>query len=149
MNSSMSPTWRIFYGTLIMCAMPVSARFSESSTNTAKIVAGQALSAPTPIVTEPRKFRREEGSADGVPTYTVTYAPDSVCGYLSGSVEIPITCENKNTCLWEQEYFRFIACEIDGETTGLARTKCLQMDEALDPNLCEDDCVSNTYNLLW
>ena len=75
MNSSMSPTWRIFYGTLIMCAMPVSARFSESSTNTAKIVAGQALSAPTPIVTEPRDFRREEGSADGVTTYTVIYVP--------------------------------------------------------------------------
>ncbi|KAJ3536626.1 hypothetical protein NM208_g6642 [Fusarium decemcellulare] len=42
----------------------------------------------------------------------------------------------------------WIACEVEGQTTGIAHTKCLQREEALDPNLCGDVCVSNTYNLL-
>ncbi|KAF4414819.1 hypothetical protein F53441_14694 [Fusarium austroafricanum] len=128
--------------------MPTLARFIDYPLQTIDVVDDRAVTAPTHIVTKPREFRIEARSGEAVPTYTVTYAPDSVCGYLSGSVQIPITCENKNICLWELDSFKFIACELKGQTTGIARTKCLARDEALDPNLCEDDCVSNTYNLL-
>ncbi|KAF4336690.1 hypothetical protein FBEOM_9435 [Fusarium beomiforme] len=148
MNSSMSPTLFLLCAILYINAAPALARFVNYPLPTTTDVTNQALTAPTPVITKRREFRFEARSAEDVPTYTVTYAPDSVCGYLSGSVQIPITCENKNTCLWELDYFKYIACELKGETTGIARTKCLAKDEALDPNLCEDDCVSNTYNLL-
>jgi len=142
MNSSMSPTW-------LICAtlyITVAARFIAYPLPTDAIAGyDKTYSSPTqaPEVVNLRI------RADDIPTYTITYASDSVCGYLSGSVQIPITCENKNRCLWELESFKYLACELDGETTGIAHTKCLARDEALDPNLCEDDCVSNTYNLLW
>ncbi|KAF0637691.1 hypothetical protein FPSE5266_07341 [Fusarium pseudograminearum] len=106
----------------------------------------QAFEQPIPTLTT-RAVHLEVRADDGAPTYTITYASDSVCGYLSGSVQIPISCENKNRCLWELESFKYIACEIDGETTGIAHTKCLARDEALDANLCDDVCVSNAYNL--
>ncbi|CAJ0540966.1 Ff.00g078140.m01.CDS01 [Fusarium sp. VM40] len=147
MNSSMSPTWWLFCVTLFMCTTPIFARFIDYPLQT-KAVARQAATADAPAITERREFRIEARSAESIPTYTITYAPDSVCGYLSGTAEIPITCENKNICLWELEYFKFIACELKGETTGIARTTCLAKDKALNASLCQDNCISNTYNLL-
>ncbi|SPJ70323.1 uncharacterized protein FTOL_00051 [Fusarium torulosum] len=147
MNSSMSPTWRLLYATLFVYITPILARFIDYPLPT-NAVARQAATAHAPAVTERREFRIEARSAESIPTYTITYAPDSVCGYLSGMDEIPITCENKNKCLWELEYFKFIACELKGETTGIARTTCLAKEEALNTSLCQDNCVSNTYNLL-
>ncbi|KAF4991472.1 hypothetical protein FGRMN_7783 [Fusarium graminum] len=138
---------RFFYATLLTHATTTLARFIDHPLPTAAVV-DQAPAAPAPDVTALREFRIEARSAESIPTYTITYAPDSVCGYLSGEVEIPITCENKNKCLWEQEYFKFIACELKGETTGIARTSCYAKEEALNATLCEDSCVSNTYNLL-
>ena len=143
MNSSMSPTW-------LICAtlyVTVAARFIAYPLPTADFEDGYSKIGSLPTIAPEVVDLRIR--ADEIPTYTITYASDSVCGYLSGSVQIPITCENKNRCLWELESFKYLACEIDGETTGIAHTKCLARDEALDPNLCEDDCVSNTYNLLW
>ncbi|CAF3646674.1 unnamed protein product [Fusarium graminearum] len=142
MNSSMSSTWRFFYATLIVYTTAAHARFIDYPLPTAI----QAFEQPIPTLIT-RAFHLEVRADDGAPTYTITYASDSVCGYLSGSVQIPISCENKNRCLWELESFKYIACEIDGETTGIAHTKCLARDEALDANLCDDVCVSNAYNL--
>ncbi|KAH7123353.1 hypothetical protein B0J13DRAFT_511690 [Dactylonectria estremocensis] len=139
---------RILCVTLLAYTITTLAHFVDPLLTSVDIEARQALSfpTPTPTPTNARQFQRaDEGEDDGL-KYTVTYAPNSTCGYLSGSVQIPITCENKGVCLWELEYFRFIACEIN-EDTGLAHTKCLQRDEALDPNLCDDVCASNTYNL--
>ncbi|KAF5006658.1 hypothetical protein FDECE_6992 [Fusarium decemcellulare] len=133
------PSWWCLYATVLAYMMPTLAYYIAP---TAEVEARRALAAPTP--TGLHQYRREEDD----PTYTVTYGAGSTCGYLSGSVQIPITCENKQRCLWELEYFRWIACEVEGQTTGIAHTKCLQREEALDPNLCGDVCVSNTYNLL-
>ncbi|KAG8667858.1 hypothetical protein FPOAC1_012697 [Fusarium poae] len=138
----MSPTWCFFYVTIIIYTTTALGRFIDYPLPTTIQVFRESI----PTLTT-RAFHLEARSDDGAPEYTITYASDSVCGYLSGSVQIPITCENKNRCLWELESFKFIACELDGETTGIARTKCLARDEALDPNLCDDVCVSNTYNL--
>ncbi|GKU21348.1 unnamed protein product [Fusarium langsethiae] len=142
MNSSISPTWRLFCATVLVYATPALARFIDYPLPTTI----QPFEESIPTMTT-RAFHLEPRADDTAPRYTITYASDSVCGYLSGSVQIPITCENKNRCLWELESFKFIACELDGETTGIAQTKCLARDEALDPNLCDDVCVSNTYNL--
>ncbi|KAF4975867.1 hypothetical protein FZEAL_7400 [Fusarium zealandicum] len=136
-------SWRIFYVILVVYTVPTLAYPKDLTSTPAEVEARQALATATQ--TGHWAYRRQD---EETPTYTVTYAPESTCGYLSGLVEIPITCENQGTCLWEQEYFRYIACEIQGKTTGLARTKCLQRDEALNPDLCDDVCVSNTYNLL-
>jgi hypothetical protein len=143
----MSPTWRIIYATFILYTAAL-ARFIDHPVPTVVQDLLQAPADPVPTLTT-RAFHLEARSDDDIRKYTITYASNSVCGYLSGSVQIPITCENKNRCLWELESFKFIACELDEETTGIARTKCLARDEAVDQNLCEDDCVSNTYNLLW
>ncbi|KAH7131247.1 hypothetical protein EDB81DRAFT_728376 [Dactylonectria macrodidyma] len=143
-----SSSRRILYATVLAYAIPTLAHFIDPLVTSAEIEVRRAFAAPTPppTPTHPRHYPRAEEEADDLTKYTVTYAPNSTCGYLSGSVQIPITCENKGVCLWELEYFRFIACEIN-EDTGLAHTKCLQRDEALDPILCDDVCVSNTYNL--
>ncbi|KAF5675171.1 hypothetical protein FHETE_2590 [Fusarium heterosporum] len=146
MKSSVLTT-RFSHATLLLYATTILARFIDHPLPTDAAI-NQAPAAPVPVVTAHREFRIEARSAESIPTYTITYAPDSVCGYLSGEVEIPITCENKNKCLWEQEYFKFIACELKGETTGIARTSCYAKDEALNATLCQDSCVSNTYNLL-
>ncbi|KAH6870972.1 hypothetical protein B0T10DRAFT_367763, partial [Thelonectria olida] len=143
---SSARTWRVFSAMLVVYTIPSLAHVLDPLFSTAQIEARHALVTPTPRPTDPVPQRRSED--DEATYYTVTYAPNSTCGYLSGSVQIPITCENKGRCLWELEYFRYIACSISGESTGLARTKCLQKDEALDPNLCDDVCISNTYNLL-
>ncbi|KAL4728771.1 hypothetical protein ACLX1H_003170 [Fusarium chlamydosporum] len=145
MNSSMSPTRLIIFVVVILYTTAVLARFTDYPLPTAGITVDAADSIPT---LTSRAFRLEVRSAESVPVYTITYAPDSVCGYLSGSVEIPITCENKNRCLWELEKFKWIVCELDGETTGIARTRCLAKDEVNDTKICEDNCLSNTYNLL-
>lgn len=111
MNSSMSPTWlicAIFY-------LAVTARFIAYPLPTGDAVAGYDYSLPT-VAPEGVDLRIR---ADEIPTYTITYASDLVCGYLSGSVQIPISCENKNRCLWELESFKYLACEIDRETTGM------------------------------
>ncbi|KAF5021892.1 hypothetical protein F66182_6040 [Fusarium sp. NRRL 66182] len=113
----MQPSWRLFHMMVIVYATPSLTHFLEPLMTSAVIEARHALASPTP--THPRQFYPR---AEDIPTYTVT-------------------------CLWELEYFRFIACEIDTDV-GLARTKCLQQDEALDTDLCDDVCQSNTYNLL-
>ncbi|CAM1509535.1 Fc.00g032740.m01.CDS01 [Cosmosporella sp. VM-42] len=142
-----SKSWRVFYTTVIVYTIPTLAYFIDPILTSAEIEARLALVTPTP--TGPRQHRRQETAEETEPAtrYIVTYAPNSTCGYLSGSVQIPITCENQGICLWELEFFRYIACSISGKTTGLAHTKCLQQDEALDSVLCDDVCASNTYNL--
>ncbi|KPM43202.1 hypothetical protein AK830_g3337 [Neonectria ditissima] len=136
---------RILYTALLANTVPTLAHCIDPLVTSARVEARQALATPTVTRTppDPRQYPRQED--DSVPIYTVTFAPNSTCGYLSGSVQIPITCENSGRCLWELEYFRYIACEIDGK--GHAHTKCLQRDEALDSDLCDDVCESNTYNL--
>ncbi|CAG7563200.1 unnamed protein product [Fusarium equiseti] len=75
-------------------------------------------------------------------TLTVTIAPDETCGYLSGSVGVPITCENSGVCMWEEDRLGVIGCSTE------IRTGCVESKTAVDPNLCDDTCQSNIYSLL-
>ncbi|KAH7193884.1 uncharacterized protein B0J16DRAFT_412445 [Fusarium flagelliforme] len=85
------------------------------------------------------KARR--AAATSAVTLTLTIAPDETCGYLSGSVGVPITCENKALCTWEQDSLNVIACSTDHYL------QCIESKTAVDPNLCNDVCQSDTWNL--
>ncbi|KAJ4022680.1 hypothetical protein NW766_001726 [Fusarium irregulare] len=69
-------------------------------------------------------------------------APDETCGYLSGSVGVPITCENEARCTWEPNMLNIIACGTDHYL------QCVESKTAFDPKLCDDVCQSDTWNLL-
>ncbi|KAM5376380.1 hypothetical protein ACJZ2D_005434 [Fusarium nematophilum] len=131
MNSSMSPTWRLIPAILIVYALPAVAHFLDPLFSSAQMEARQALVMETATVPAPHRRQESARESESVPTYTV-----------------PITYENQGRCLWELEKFRFIACFIEGKTTGLTHTSCVQKIEAEDANLSNDVCVSNTYNLL-
>lgn len=76
-------------------------------------------------------------------TLTITIASDETCGYLSGTVGVPITCENSAICMWEEDRLGVIACSKE------IHTGCVESKTAVDPNLCDDTCQSNIYSLLW
>jgi hypothetical protein len=81
-------------------------------------------------------------------TLTLTMAGDSTCGFLSGSPGNAITCENRLPCFWEQEYMAGIFCGR-GSTNVKWHSTCVEWETALNPELCDDVCQGNTYNLLW
>jgi hypothetical protein len=112
--------------------------------------ARQTQPVPTPTPTfVPRGLadKRQVSSAEAsTTTFTVTVAPDSTCGFLSGSPGNPITCENGSACLWETQYIGAIFCGLgDDDPSYLA---CLDSEEASDPDQCDDVCQSNIFNLL-
>ncbi|KAH7128954.1 hypothetical protein EDB81DRAFT_764104 [Dactylonectria macrodidyma] len=90
----------------------------------------------------PRAQQERETSVTG---YTWTFAPDATCGYLSGSGGAPITCESSAICEWLPS----VAIYCEGVTTYSAHTQCLEMEDALNTDKCNDVCTSNIYNLLW
>jgi hypothetical protein len=86
---------------------------------------------------------KRQASTTPATTFTVVISPDSTCGFLSGSPGNAITCSNGDLCSWELAHVPAIFC---GTTAYL---QCLDREDALDPELCDDVCQENSYNLLW
>jgi len=120
--------------------------------------ARKLLAADMPMITaDPMDFldqveelRRRELHArqetSSIPTYlTVTLAPGSTCGYLSAEIGVPITCTNKDVCAWAQvaKGEGVIRCGTE------IKINCYESSKAVDPELCNDVCQSDTMNLLW
>ncbi|KAH6869250.1 hypothetical protein B0T10DRAFT_568971 [Thelonectria olida] len=78
------------------------------------------------------------------PGNTWTIAPDETCGYLSGSVGAPITCDDYETCLWHVQVAFFCA----GSKTTTGHVTCFNREDALNTDKCDDVCISDIYNLL-
>jgi hypothetical protein len=78
-------------------------------------------------------------------TYTLTIAPDETCGFLSGSVGVPITCASRRICTWESEFIDAVICGTEFEVY----LRCLERDVAINTVSCNDVCQSNIYNLRW
>ncbi|KAJ4122792.1 hypothetical protein NW768_010237 [Fusarium equiseti] len=80
---------------------------------------------------------RQVSSSSAI-TLTLTIAPDETCGYLSGSLGVPITCENKARCTWEQDSINVIACSME------FYRQCVESKTAVNPRLCNDR-VEHTF----
>ncbi|RBR26452.1 uncharacterized protein FIESC28_00746 [Fusarium coffeatum] len=88
------------------------------------------------------RMKERQVSATTSLSLVLTMAPDKTCGYLSGSVGVPITCENGARCTWEPNMLNIIACGTDHYL------QCVESMTAEDPKLCDDVCQSDTWNLL-
>ncbi|KAH6871876.1 hypothetical protein B0T10DRAFT_416845 [Thelonectria olida] len=77
--------------------------------------------------------------------FTVTVAPDSTCGFVSGHPGIAITCENGQKCVWEHEYVKGIMCGVDPEAE--VHFPCVEREVALNPELCNNVCQSDRFRL--
>ncbi|KAF4331848.1 hypothetical protein FBEOM_14384 [Fusarium beomiforme] len=88
------------------------------------------------------RLRERQASVSSGPGLTLTIAPDETCGYLSGSVGVPITCQNGAACSWELDVLGVIACSTDVFET------CLESSIAVDQKVCDDVCQSDTWTLL-
>ncbi|KAH7129912.1 hypothetical protein B0J13DRAFT_627054 [Dactylonectria estremocensis] len=92
----------------------------------------------------PHGPRAQQKRATSATAVTWTISPDETCGYLSGSVGAPITCDNSAICEWLPR--GGVLCE--GGTTYSAHVSCYEMEDALNTDKCNDVCTSNIYNLL-
>ncbi|KAL6922685.1 hypothetical protein FSST1_006711 [Fusarium sambucinum] len=86
--------------------------------------------------------KERQVSVTSAVTLVLTIAPDETCGYLSGSVGVPITCENGASCTWEPSKLNIIACGTDHYL------QCVESKTAVNPKLCDDVCQSDTWTLL-
>ncbi|VTO90925.1 unnamed protein product [Fusarium graminearum] len=89
------------------------------------------------------RLKERQVSVTSALSLTLTVASDETCGYLSGSVGVPITCENGASCTWEPNNLNIIACGTDHYL------ECVESKTAVNPKLCDDVCQSDTWNLLW
>lgn len=87
-------------------------------------------------------LQKRETSVTGA---TWTIATDETCGYLSGSVGAPITCEDYATCAWNVPA-GFLCF---GSETATGYVTCYDRGDALNTDNCNDVCTSDVYNLLW
>jgi len=101
---------------------------------------------PAPVLVRDADARKRQATTSSSTTFTVTKAPDSTCGYLSGSPGVAITCENKKTCLWEAQYVGAVFCGFEDSDPSYLR--CFEREAALNPTSCNDVCQSNSFNLL-
>lgn len=85
--------------------------------------------------------KRQETSS--VNTYTIVNSPDETCGFLSGSPGNAIKCANGEKCSWELAHITRIMCG------SAAHVTCYNREQALNTELCNDVCQSNSYYLLW
>ncbi|KAK0638500.1 hypothetical protein B0T16DRAFT_421269 [Cercophora newfieldiana] len=104
--------------------------------------------APTaaPVLVRDAEARKRQATTSSTTTFTVTKAPDSTCGFLSGSPGAAITCENKKPCVWESQYVGAIFCGF--EDTDPSYLRCFEREAALNPSSCNDVCQTNSFNLL-
>ncbi|KAM6522683.1 hypothetical protein FALCPG4_012310 [Fusarium falciforme] len=84
--------------------------------------------------------KRQETAS--VNTYTVVNSPDETCGFLSGSPGNAIQCANGEKCSWELAHITRIMCG------SVAHVTCYNREQALNTELCNDVCQSNSFYLL-
>lgn len=80
-------------------------------------------------------------------TLTLTLAGNPTCGFLSGSPGNAITCENRQPCFWEEDHLAGILCGVDSNAD--IHLACIEGEAALNPEICNDVCQGNRFNLLW
>ncbi|KAK4185442.1 hypothetical protein QBC35DRAFT_454234 [Podospora australis] len=109
---------------------------------------------PTPLLvrgdSEGRKRQLLVSSSQtglGTTTFSITQAPDKTCGFLSGSVGVPITCDNGQKCSWETEYIGAVYCGW-GDSYTTPKLRCIERAVATNTASCNDVCQLNAYNLL-
>ncbi|KAI7765614.1 hypothetical protein LZL87_014001 [Fusarium oxysporum] len=83
--------------------------------------------------------RQITSSSDGV--LTVTIAPDETCGWLSGRPGVPITCENRQPCMWMKS-IALICGPLNDYNKWEYHLMCYEREEALNTDICNDLCVS-------
>ncbi|KAH7124439.1 hypothetical protein EDB81DRAFT_765799 [Dactylonectria macrodidyma] len=83
--------------------------------------------------------REEHASTSSALSLTLTIAPDETCGYLSGEVGEPITCDNGDYCTWEVKELGVIAC---GKAHYL---QCVESSVAVDP-VKYNDSIEFTFD---
>ncbi|KAK3384667.1 hypothetical protein B0T24DRAFT_568050 [Lasiosphaeria ovina] len=107
----------------------------------------QATATPPPTTLIMRDNRRRQATTSSPDiTFTITSAPDSTCGFLSGSPGNAITCDNRKTCHWETEELGAVFCGLAVEDPSYLR--CFGREAVMDPSKCNDVCQSNQFNLL-
>ncbi|KAH7489282.1 hypothetical protein HZ326_22996 [Fusarium oxysporum f. sp. albedinis] len=72
---------------------------------------------------------------------TVTIAPDETCGWLSGRAGVPITCENRQPCMWMKS-IALICGPLNDYRKWEYHLMCYERAEALNTDICNDLCVS-------
>ncbi|RGP67335.1 hypothetical protein FSPOR_6095 [Fusarium sporotrichioides] len=77
----------------------------------------------------------------------ITVAPDETCGYLSGQPLLPITCENHSPCMWSSSLGILCGDLSTGKLPDIHLT-CLDRDLALNTDLCNDICTSDSAYVL-
>jgi hypothetical protein len=97
-----------------------------------------------PEPTDLAELERREVS-EYVKYWVWTMAPDETCGYLSGSSQNPVTCENNLPCMWGDS--GFICGDINDEARWDIRNACYDQEAATNPKSCDDTCVSNKFRL--
>ncbi|KAH7033373.1 uncharacterized protein B0I36DRAFT_362049 [Microdochium trichocladiopsis] len=70
------------------------------------------------------------------------FAPDSMCGYVSGDTKRPWSCETNDKCVFATHEGGFVACCKDGECSR-AQTSCIDA-ATFGAGLCGEDCQSNS-----
>jgi hypothetical protein len=78
---------------------------------------------------------------------TVTIAPDETCGWLSGRAGVPITCENRQPCMWMKS-IALICGPLNDYRKWEYHLMCYERAEALNTDICNDLCVSG-HTLRW
>ncbi|RGP81630.1 hypothetical protein FLONG3_230 [Fusarium longipes] len=138
---------RTLYYWLTLCLCVISTNAVAISEATKRRDAGYIYQpAPTPMVAlealKHLNLGKRQASTTVATTFTVVISPDSTCGFLSGSPGNAITCSNGDLCSWELAHVQAIFC---GTTAHL---QCLDREDALNTELCDDVCRENSYNLL-
>ncbi|WAO94651.1 Hypothetical protein NCS54_01224300 [Fusarium falciforme] len=86
-------------------------------------------------------LHRRENSRLTAGTLTITVAPDPTCGFDVN--EESVTCPSSKRCSWESGRIDKVFCDL-----RYIRTACLDRTDALDPDLCDLDCIEDTNTLL-
>ncbi|KAH6695673.1 hypothetical protein F5X68DRAFT_198733 [Plectosphaerella plurivora] len=109
----------------------------------------QRVAQPTPTIARREGHDRRQLATSTPTTTVVTAAPDSTCGFLSGSPGNAITCENGGICSWAPDNVRAIICaDIPKGISFSAKLQCFERTAATNTNICDDVCQSNEFNLL-
>lgn len=87
-------------------------------------------------------LHRRENSRLTAGTLTITVAPDPTCGFDAN--EDVVTCPSSKRCSWESGRIDNVFCDL-----RYIRTTCLDRTDALDPDLCDLDCIEDANTLLW
>lgn len=93
---------------------------------------------------EPERGLRRRQYDDNLTTgtITVTVAPDETCGFDDQSYRY--TCPPSTACSWELDSIADVFCGLEEILTA-----CLDRIDAIDTDICDDDCYWDDYILKW